>query len=70
VDKGIHQQRLALCRGKCTSKDGDSFRQLCTCRAAALEATGRFYFGCAAGRFPTAPRRRRSMKEKALRMAQ
>jgi hypothetical protein len=36
------------CRGKCTSKHGDSSRQLCTCKSAALETTAHFYFECAA----------------------
>jgi hypothetical protein len=39
---------LAVCRGKYTSKQGDSSRQLCTCKAAALEAVEHFYFECTA----------------------
>jgi hypothetical protein len=39
---------LAVCRGKYTSKHGDSSRQLCTCKAAVLETIEHFYFECAA----------------------
>jgi hypothetical protein len=39
---------LAVCRGKYTSKQGDSSRQICTCKAVALETAGHFYFECAA----------------------
>jgi hypothetical protein len=37
-----------VCRGKYTSKHGDSSRQLCTCKSAALETIEHFYFECAA----------------------
>ena len=42
--KVITASDLAVCRGKYTSKQGDSSRQLCTCKAAALETAEHFYF--------------------------
>ena len=46
--KVITSSDLAVCRGKYTSKHGDSSRQLCTCKSAALETIEHFYFECAA----------------------
>ena len=39
---------LAVCRGKYTSKQSDSPRQLCTYKAAALGNAEHFYFECTA----------------------
>jgi hypothetical protein len=46
--KVITSSDLAVCRGKYTGKYGDSSRQLCTCKSAALETIEHFYFECAA----------------------
>jgi hypothetical protein len=46
--KVITSSDLAVCRGKYTSKHGDSSCQLCTCKSAALETIEHFYFECAA----------------------
>jgi hypothetical protein len=39
---------FAVCRGKYTSKQGDSSHQICTCKAAALETAEHIYFECTA----------------------